>query len=153
MTPEEKARGQIDAILHASGWAVQSKDEINLSAGRGVTISELSFTTGEPDYTLFVDGKAIGTVEAKPQGTAFTSAEADLGEGSRSCHSTSLNHGLRKDGILNCSPCRANADCGRSGIADESCSGAGVGGVGQPATGVPAAAIHPPKSLHRRTRG
>ena len=37
--------------------------------------SELSFTTGEPDYTLFVDGKALGTTEAKPEGATLTSVE------------------------------------------------------------------------------
>ena len=37
---------------------VQDKSAANLSAGRGVALRELSFKTGEPDYTLFVDGKA-----------------------------------------------------------------------------------------------
>jgi hypothetical protein len=32
MTPEEKARGQIDAHFVASGWIVQAKDRINLPA-------------------------------------------------------------------------------------------------------------------------
>jgi len=75
MTPEEKARQQIDAMLTASGWEVQSKDVVNLSAARGVAVRELSFTTGEPDYTLFVDGKAIGTTEAKPEGETLTGVE------------------------------------------------------------------------------
>lgn len=75
VNPEEKARQQIDAMLVASGWAVQTKDTINLSAQQGVAICELSFATGEPDYTLFVDGKAIGTVEAKPEGVTLTSVE------------------------------------------------------------------------------
>jgi len=69
MSPEEKARQQIDAMFTASGWVVQTKDKINLSAARGVAIGELSFKTGEPDYTLFVDGKAIDTTEAKPAST------------------------------------------------------------------------------------
>ncbi len=73
--PEQLARHKIDAMLTASGWAVQSKNEINLSAALGVAICELSFKTGEPDYTLFVEGKAIGTVEAKPVGTTLTSVE------------------------------------------------------------------------------
>lgn len=73
--PEQLARQKIDAMLKASGWAVQSKNEINLSAALGVAICELSFKTGEPDYTLFVEGKAIGTVEAKPVGTTLTSVE------------------------------------------------------------------------------
>ena len=75
MTPEEKARQQIDAMLTASGWAVQTKDRINLSASRGVAVCELSFATGEPDYTLFVDAKAIGTVEAKPEGHSLVGVE------------------------------------------------------------------------------
>jgi len=75
MTPEEKARAEIDAMLTASGWAVQMKDRINLSASCGVAVCELSFATGEPDYTLFVDGKAIGTTEAKPEGETLTSVE------------------------------------------------------------------------------
>jgi len=75
MTPEERARLEIDAQLAASGWTAQSKDNLNLSATRGVAVCELSFATGEPDYTLFVDGKAIGTVEAKPVGVTFTSAK------------------------------------------------------------------------------
>ena len=75
MTPEEKAREQIDAQLAASGWAVQTKDKINLSAARGVAICELSFATGEPDYTLFVDAKALGTVEAKPEGHSLVGVE------------------------------------------------------------------------------
>ena len=75
MAPEEKARQQIDAMLVASGWAVQTKDTINLSASRGVAVCELSFATGEPDYSLFVDGKALGTVEAKPEGETLTSVE------------------------------------------------------------------------------
>ncbi len=75
MTPEEKAREKIDAMLIASGWSVQTKDKVNLSASRGVAVCELSFKTGEPDYTLFADGKAIGTVEAKPEGVTLTSVE------------------------------------------------------------------------------
>jgi type I restriction enzyme R subunit len=31
--------------------------------------------TGEPDYTLFVDGKAIGTIEAKPAGHSLPGIE------------------------------------------------------------------------------
>ena len=52
-----------------------TKDKINLSAARGVAICELSFATGEPDYTLFVDGKALGTVEAKPAGHSLIGVE------------------------------------------------------------------------------
>jgi hypothetical protein len=50
MAPEEKVRQQIDALLAASGWAVQTKDTNNLSAARGVAICVLAFATGEPGY-------------------------------------------------------------------------------------------------------
>jgi type I site-specific restriction endonuclease len=62
MTPEERARQKIDAMLTASGWAVQEKRNANLAAARDVAVAELSFKTGEPDYTLFVDAKALGAV-------------------------------------------------------------------------------------------
>jgi type I restriction enzyme R subunit len=74
-TPEQRARQTIDALLGRCGWEVQDKSAVNLSAGRGVAVSELSFQTGEPDYTLFVDGKALGTVEAKPEGHSLTGIE------------------------------------------------------------------------------
>ena len=73
--PEELARINIDALLEQCGWTVQDKTAANLSASRGVALRELSFKTGEPDYTLFVDGKAIGTVEAKPAGHSLIGVE------------------------------------------------------------------------------
>jgi type I restriction enzyme R subunit len=75
MTPEEKARQQIDAILSHCGWIVQDKSQMNLHAAKGVALRELSFKNGEPDYTLFVDGKALATIEAKPEGHSLTGVE------------------------------------------------------------------------------
>jgi type I restriction enzyme R subunit len=74
-TPEERAREKIDALLQQCGWVVQERAHINLGAAPGVALCELSFDTGEPDYTLFVDGKAIGTVEAKPAGHSLVGVE------------------------------------------------------------------------------
>ncbi|MBM3288937.1 MAG: DEAD/DEAH box helicase [Candidatus Hydrogenedentes bacterium] len=70
MTPEEKSRKKIDEMLVLSGWAVQDRSAINLSASPGVAVREVSMQRdhGEVDYLLFADGKAIGTVEAKPEG-------------------------------------------------------------------------------------
>jgi type I restriction enzyme R subunit len=73
--PEQLARENIDALLEQCGWTVQDKNAANLSASRGVALRELSFKTGEPDYTLFVNGKAIGTVEAKPEGHSLIGVE------------------------------------------------------------------------------
>lgn len=62
MDPEAHAREKIDEQLRASGWLVQERAAINLAAARGVAVTELSFATGEPDYTLFVDGKQQASV-------------------------------------------------------------------------------------------
>ena len=65
--PERRARLKIDAGLTAAGWAVQSRDEINLSAARGVAIREFQMESGYgyADYLLFVDGRSVGALEAK----------------------------------------------------------------------------------------
>jgi hypothetical protein len=42
MTPEEKARQQIDAILSLCGWIVQDKSQMNLHAVKGVAPRELA---------------------------------------------------------------------------------------------------------------
>ncbi len=65
-------RQTIDAQLSAAGWAVQDVARLNLSAFRGVAVRELRSQGGPADYILFVDGKALGVVEAKKAGTALT---------------------------------------------------------------------------------
>ena len=71
-TPEELARINIDKQLTACGWIVQSRSEMNLYAGRGVAVREFPLSTGEADYLLFVDRKAVGVVEAKPEGVTLS---------------------------------------------------------------------------------
>ncbi|MCW5555018.1 MAG: DEAD/DEAH box helicase family protein [Verrucomicrobiae bacterium] len=65
MTPEQKARQQIDAQLVAAGWLVQDKRQLNLHAGPGVALCETDVEGGFTDYSLFVDGIMIGVLEAK----------------------------------------------------------------------------------------
>ena len=65
MTPEEKARITIDRWFNDSGWQVVNRDEYeaNISA---VAIREgLLEGNLEADYFLFINGKAIGVLEAK----------------------------------------------------------------------------------------
>lgn len=69
MKPEEKARQNIDQLLKAAGWEVQDRRELNLGASLGVAVRE--FPT-PADYVLFVDRKAVGVVEAKPEGTTLS---------------------------------------------------------------------------------
>jgi len=71
-TPEQRARLQIDAQLSAAGWALQDIATLNLSASRGVAVREMQSFGGPADYVLFVDGKALGIVEAKKEGTTLS---------------------------------------------------------------------------------
>jgi len=66
-TPEQIARDNIDRQLVDCGWLVQSKKQINLSAGVGVAITEYQTEIGPADYVLFVDGKPVGVIEAKKE--------------------------------------------------------------------------------------
>src|SRR5438045_3839361 len=80
-SPEELARQNIDKLLTACGWKIQKRSEINFSAGQGIAISEGALKGGdEVDYLLFVDGKEIGTVEAKPEGYTLTGVEEQSGK-------------------------------------------------------------------------
>ena len=36
--PEDRARTDIDRLLTAAGWIVQSRDSVNIEAGRGIAI-------------------------------------------------------------------------------------------------------------------
>jgi type I restriction enzyme R subunit len=73
--PEAQARQQIDASLAAAGWVVQSYRDMNLGAGPGLAVTEFPGAHGPADYLLYVDGKAIGVVEAKPVGHSLKGVE------------------------------------------------------------------------------
>lgn len=68
--PERKARIRIDAALARLRWAIRRRDEVNRSAGRGVAVCAFKLTPGHggTDYLLFIDGNAVGVLEAKPAG-------------------------------------------------------------------------------------
>ena len=74
-TPEERARATIDKLLTAAGWEVQNRSRVNLAAAAGVAVREFPLATGEADYLLFVNRKAIGAVEAKPEGATLSGVE------------------------------------------------------------------------------
>lgn len=75
--PEGKARNTIDALLKSAGWVVQDREEINVSAARGVAIREFPLKSGYgfTDYLLYVDGVPAGLVEAKKEGETLTGYE------------------------------------------------------------------------------
>ena len=68
MTPEQKARQQIDRQLEQAGWIVQDYAQMHITAGLGVAVREFPLKTGFADYLLYAHAKAIGSVEAKPEG-------------------------------------------------------------------------------------
>src|SRR2546421_6411546 len=70
-TPEQEARREIDARLTASGWLVQDRGDLDLTAGRGIAVREFPMKSGFgfADYLLYLDRKALGAVEAKADGT------------------------------------------------------------------------------------
>ena len=77
MTPEQHARINIDSLLEQAGWAVQDVGSVNLYAGAGVAVREFSLKPGHgtADYLLYVNRKAVGVVEAKPEGSTLTGVE------------------------------------------------------------------------------
>lgn len=67
MTPEQKAREIINRMLNESGWEIVNRDHYspNISA---VAIEEgILKGSLEADYLLFINGKAIGILEAKKE--------------------------------------------------------------------------------------
>ena len=79
MTPEEQARVNIDRQLEQTGWSVQdTPTPLNLYEGPGVAAREFPMKSGHghADYLLYVNRKAVGVVEAKPEGFTLTGVEA-----------------------------------------------------------------------------
>jgi len=79
MKPEEKARITIDKLLELAGWKVQDYKELNLSASTGVAVREFPLKNGTADYLLFVEKKAVGVIEAKPEGTTLSGVAEQTG--------------------------------------------------------------------------
>ena len=77
MAPEQEARAEIDKLLTAAGWSVQPRDKVNLTAAQGVAICEYPLKKGHgfADYLLYVDGAAVGVIEAKKSGVPLTAIE------------------------------------------------------------------------------
>ncbi|MDC7126267.1 MAG: DEAD/DEAH box helicase family protein [Spirochaetales bacterium] len=80
--PEQIARDKIDQMLINSGWVVQSKNDKDLTANKGVAIREYQTDVGPADYALFVNKKPVGIIEAKREDEGFhlISVEEQSGE-------------------------------------------------------------------------
>ena len=66
-TPEQAARENIDRMLSEAGWRVQDRDSIDFSASAGIAVREYQTDVGPADYALFVERRAVGVIEAKPE--------------------------------------------------------------------------------------
>ena len=77
MTPEQQARQRIDKLLTDAGWIIQDAGTASISAGPGVAIREFPLASGHgfADYLLYVDGSAVGVIEAKKAGVTLSGVE------------------------------------------------------------------------------
>ena len=80
MKPEEKARQNIDRLLTAAGWVIQDREQMNLGESPGVAVREYPMSPGPTDYLLFVERRAVGVIEAKPEGTTLSGVSEQTGK-------------------------------------------------------------------------
>lgn len=65
MTPEEKARVKIDRMFEEAGWKVVDRDHYSPTLTAAAIKEGLLKGNLEADYFLFINGKAVGVLEAK----------------------------------------------------------------------------------------
>lgn len=65
LLPEQKAREKIDRMFQDAGWTVVSRKERTDRINAMAVKEELLIGNLEADYYLYLDGKAIGVLEAK----------------------------------------------------------------------------------------
>ena len=65
MKPEEKARVKIDQWLTEAGWKVINRDEFEADSNAVAVREALLKGNKEADYFLFINGMAVGVLEAK----------------------------------------------------------------------------------------
>lgn len=58
--PEDRTRSSLDELLSACGWIVQSRDEMNRSAGVGVVVRDFASAAGPMDYALLSTAPSAG---------------------------------------------------------------------------------------------
>jgi hypothetical protein len=92
----------IDSQLAKAGWLVQSREEMNRSAGLGVAVREFPTASGPVDYALFVGGTLCGVIEAKPEGTTLSGFSDQAARYWAACPSISSD--ARASSALNTSP-------------------------------------------------
>ena len=76
MTPEEKARQAIDQMLNDAGWQIVPRSDFTLDSSAVAVTEGLLNGNLEADYLLFLEGKAIGVLEAKREDVDLLSVAA-----------------------------------------------------------------------------
>ncbi len=79
VTPEARARENIDSQLANCGWILQNRSSLNLRANCGIAVREFPLETGVADYLLFVNEKAVGVIEAKSEGMPLAGVAEQAG--------------------------------------------------------------------------
>ena len=67
LTPEQKARKIIDSLFSNSGWEVVDRDSYSPTTSAAAIEEGLLNHNLEADYLLFINGTAIGVLEAKKE--------------------------------------------------------------------------------------
>ena len=76
--PEDKSRHElINPLLEKAGWNIQNTKTANVHSSKGVAVEffNMGHGVGETDYVLFVNGVAVGIIEAKKEGETLIGKE------------------------------------------------------------------------------
>jgi len=77
-TPEDKARHElINPALEKAGWVIQHFKTASVGSSKGVAVEffPMGWGVGEADYVLFLNGEAVGIIEAKKEGETLVGKE------------------------------------------------------------------------------
>jgi len=78
LEPEDKARHElINPALKVAGWIIQPFKSADVFVSKGVAVEyfPMGWGVGEADYVLFIEGEAVGIVEAKKEGETLVGKE------------------------------------------------------------------------------
>ena len=107
---EIQVRERLDEMLADAGWSVQDHDNrLNLYAGTGVAVREVTTGAGRADYALYVEGRLVGVIEAKREGADLSAAEVQADR-----YAENLTSGLIRAAWRDQLPFRYSSDGGET---------------------------------------
>jgi type I restriction enzyme R subunit len=90
MTPEAKARENIDRMLSEASYVLQDMKDFNWTVSLGAAVREYPTNSDPVAYLLFVVGKPVSVVEAKVEDKGFSLTE--VAEQSKRYAESGLKH-------------------------------------------------------------